>query len=74
MEFTDHGIARFLSRKFSIETIEKINSKPFNYYQDDGKKVKYYDKIAVIYSAENDLVVSVIERKTIKENWHEINN
>ena len=74
IEFTDHGVARFLSRDFSIETIEKINSKPFNYYQADGKKIKFYDGIAVIYTAENDMIVSVIERKNIKEDWHEINN
>ena len=74
IEFTDHGIARYLSRNFNVETIEKINGRPFNYYQDDGKKVKFYDGIAIIYSGENDLVVSVIERKNIKEDWHEINN
>nr|DAL93577.1 MAG TPA: minor capsid protein [Caudoviricetes sp.] len=74
IEFTDHGLARFLSRKFTIEEIVSINDKPFNYYQDDGKKVKFYDNIAVIYDSENNTVISVMERKRIREDWHEIEN
>ena len=74
IEFTDHGVARFLSRDFSVDLVERINNKPFNYCQNDGKKIKFYEGTAVIYTAENDLVVSVIERKNIKEDWHEIKN
>ena len=74
IEFTDHGVARFLSRDFSVDLVERINNKPFNYCQNDGKKIKFYEGTAVIYTAENDLVVSVIERKNIKEDWNEIKN
>lgn len=74
IEFTDHGIARFLSRGFSFDEVESIIKRPFNYYQADGKYIKYYDKTAVIFSVDKGAIVSVINRKSAKEDWHEIKN
>lgn len=76
IELTDHGVARLLSRfadkKAEIKWI--CNNKPFNYLQADGRRVKFYDKIAVVYLKDADEVVSVIGRPTAKEEWIEIDN
>lgn len=71
IEFTDHGIARFLQRGMSFEKIVELDGKPFNYKQQDQKYVKFYDKLAIIYTKDKKQIVSVVERKTIKEGWDE---
>ena len=48
IEFTDHGVARYLSR-MTEEQFWEIHNKPFNYKQEDGKLVKYYGNTAIIY-------------------------
>lgn len=72
IEFTDHGIARFLSRDVGVKLIEEIHNMPCNYYQNDGRKIKFYNGVAMIYTANEDMVVSVIYRNNAKEEWHEI--
>ena len=74
IEFTDHGIARFLQRGISFEKVVEFNRKPFNYKQEDQKSIKFYNKLAIIYTQDETQIVSVIERKTIKGDWHEIKN
>ncbi len=75
IEFTDHGIARFLQRGFSLEEIVGIDKKPFNFEQDDGKKIKYYSSIAVVYTSDEKEIVSVIKNvKRAKGEWHETIN
>ncbi len=74
IEFTDHGIARFLQRGISFEKVVEIDSKPFNYEQKDQKCVKFYDKLAIIYTQDKTQIISVVERKTVKGDWNEIKN
>lgn len=75
IELTDHGIARLLQRfENEKELIKIVCNEPFNYYQDDGKRIKHYKSIAVIYAKDTEEVVSFIDRTNPKEGWHAINN
>ena len=72
VEFTDHGVARFLSR-MTKEDFWKIHTQPFNYVQDDGRMIKYYGNQAIIYLPDTKEIVSVIvNRRTAKEGWNEL--
>lgn len=74
IEFTDHGVARFLSRMSKNDFLE-IHRQPFNYIQSDGRLVKYYNDQAVIYLPDTREVVSVIvNRRKPKEDWDELQN
>ncbi len=73
IELTDHGVARFLSRNFDIKQIISICNKPYNYVQiNDGKRIKFYDKVAVIYAKDTEEIVSVIRKNKIKEEWKDV--
>lgn len=74
IELADHGVARLLSRfaDKKTELKEICKDKPFNYLQDDGRRIKFYDKIAVVYLKDTDEVVSVVGRPAAKEEWSEI--
>lgn len=72
IELTDHGVARFLQRKFSVDEIADIDKKSFNYAQDDGKHIKHYNGIAVVYTSDKKEIVSMIARTKKSEEWHEI--
>lgn len=76
IELTDHGVARFLDRfRDKKEVIKNICiNMPFNYVQNDGRRIKFYDTIAVVYLKDTDEVVSVVGRPTAKEDWSEIGN
>ncbi len=74
IELTDHGVARLLSRfedkKDKIKDI--CNNKPFNYLQVDGKRIKYYECVAVVYAKETDEIVSFIRKSTPKGEWKNV--
>ena len=73
MEFTDHGVARFLQRGFDKEMIIEIcKNYPFNYIQNDGKKIKFYKGTAIVYSTQNDEVVSIVRRDKPKKEWENV--
>lgn len=73
IEFTDHGVARLVQRGFDKEIIEDIcKNYPFNFKQDDGKIVKFYNEIAIIYSIQTGEVVSVIHRGKPKKEWKNV--
>jgi hypothetical protein len=72
IELTDHSVARILQRGFSVEEIDNINKQSFNYMQEDGKHVKYYNNIAVIYANNQQEIVSVLRRPKPSEKWNEI--
>ena len=72
IEFTDHGIARYLSR-MTEEEFWAIHNKPFNYKQEDGRLVKYYGNTAIIYLPDTKEVVSIVnDRKQARSDWSEI--
>ena len=74
VEFTDHGVARFLAR-MSKETFLDIHNKPFNFVQADGRLVKYYNDTALIYNETTKEIVSIVnDRKKAREDWDEIKN
>ena len=74
VEFTDHGVARFLAR-MSKETFLDIHKKPFNFVQADGRLVKFYDNKAIIYNGETKEIVSCyVDQKRIKDDWSKIKN
>ena len=73
IEFTDHGVARFLQRGFDKEMIIEIcKNYPFNYIQNDGKKIKFYKVTAIVYSTQNDEVVSIVRRDKPKKEWENV--
>ncbi len=73
IELTDHGVARLLSRFADNKTkIKEIcNNMPFNYLQADGRRIKFYNKIAVVYLKDTNEVVSFIDMKKPKTDWRE---
>ena len=74
IEFTDHGVTRYMARMEEGEFIT-IHEKPFNYMQADGRLVKFYDNKAIIYNAETKEIVSCyVDQKRIKDDWSEIKN
>ena len=76
IELTDHGVASLLDRfRDKKEVIKNICiNMPFNYVQNDGRRIKFYDTIEVVYLKDTDEVVSVVGRPTAKEDWSEIGN
>ena len=72
IEFTDHGVSRYLSRMTEKE-FWAIHNKPFNYKQEDGRLVKYYGNTAIIYLPDTKEVVSIVnDRKQARSDWSEI--
>lgn len=72
IEITDHGIARLLQRNFDEQQILSIANKKFNYVQADGKYIKFYNEIAVIYNHNKTEIISVVCRKSKKGEWNEL--
>ena len=66
-------MARFLQRGFDKEMIIEIcKNYPFNYIQNDGKKIKFYKGTAIVYSTQNDEVVSIVRRDKPKKEWENV--
>ena len=73
IEFTDHGVARFLQRGFGMDTVLDIcKNHPFNFIQEDGKKVKFYKGLAIIYSRQTEEIVSIVQRNKPKREWKNV--
>ena len=73
IEFTDHGIARFLQRGFDKEEIANIcENYPFNFIQEDGKKIKFYKGTAIIYSSQDEEIVSILHRQKPNKEWKNV--
>ena len=77
-EINAHGVARFLDRSrkertFSYESIFQQLVYPVNYYQEDGRGVRFYNGIAIVTEPETDEIVTIIWRKTPKADWRFIN-
>jgi hypothetical protein len=72
IEFTDHGVARFLQRNIVFDKVVELSKKPFNYIEQDKKYIKFYDSLAIIYTEKQKEIVSVVKRATIKGDWNEI--
>lgn len=79
VEISDHGVARFLDRSrqntgasvFTIDDIVGQLKKPANYEQKDGRRVWYYDGLAVVCNSQG-VIVSIVLRKRPKADWREI--
>lgn len=76
IDMSTHAIARFLVRKdgtngitYTFDDIKKQCHLSANYIQADGRFVKYYNKVAVIYDTNNSTVVSIVNRKNPKSDW-----
>ena len=73
IEFTDHGIARFLQRGFDMDTVLDIcKNYSFNFIQEDGKRVKFYKGLAIIYSTSTEEIVSIVQRDKPKKEWENV--
>lgn len=48
--------------------------RPFNYTENNGKKIKFYDSTALVYNKEGTEIVSVIKRRNAKGEWSENDN
>lgn len=79
IEITDHGVARFLDRSrgkngfaaFSVQDVIDQLKLPANYIQPDGRKVWFYEQLAIVKTDE-EIIVSLIRMKTPKNNWEAI--
>lgn len=72
VELTDHGVAKYLQRCVSEEHAIRNIANPFNYIQADGKAIKYYEELAVVYNRERTEIVSFVFRKMPRSDWNEI--
>lgn len=79
IEMSSHAISRFLSRKdgtngisYTFENMVEQCNMSANYIQTDGRLVKYYNQVAIVYNEKNDTVVSIVNRKNPKKDWREI--
>ena len=77
-EINTHGIARFLDRSrkettFSYEDIFHQMEYPVNYYQEDGRSVRYYFGRAIITESETNEIVTIVWRNKPKTDWRGIN-
>ena len=76
IEMSSHAISRFLSRKdgtngisYTFEDIVNQCKLSANYVQADGRLVKYYNQVAIIYNEKNDTIVSIVNRRNPKTDW-----
>lgn len=76
IEMSAHAISRYLPRKegkqgvtYTFEDIVKQSKMPVNYVQSDGRNVKYYNQVALVYNSEGNVIVSVVNRKYAKKDW-----
>lgn len=72
-----HGLARLNQRVniknlFTEEEFEFVCRQEFNYIQSNGKKVKHYNGLSIIYNSDGNTVVSVVKSNKIKEDMKEI--
>lgn len=77
VEMSAHAIGRFLQRSkgaFTLNDIVIQAKKRFNYIQPDGRYIKFYNGIAIIYNSSGTEVVSLVKRGTIKEDWSELHD
>ena len=79
IEMSSHAIARFLDRKrgknnisYSLSDIVDICNQKANYIQPNGRHIKYYNNVAIIYSESSPEIVSIVNRKNPKSDWSEI--
>lgn len=79
IEMSSHAISRFLSRKdgtngisYTFDDMVKQCNMSANYAQADGRLVKYYNQVAIVYNEKNDTVVSIVNRKNPKKDWRKI--
>lgn len=73
IELSDHGAARFLQRGYTEEEIVGIHNRLFNYVQqEDGKKIKYYNQIAVVYNPDGIEIVSILGKNKARGDWNEL--
>ena len=72
IEFTDHGVAKYLQRKVDEKEVLSINDKQFNYMQSDGKYIKFYNGLCVVYTSDQVEIVSFVYRENPRSDWNEI--
>lgn len=72
IEISVHGIARGIDRKIQIEDILQNDRKEVNYIQLDGRKIKFYNNIAIIYSAQSGEIVSLVRRDKPNKEWKNV--
>ena len=72
IEFTDHSVARCLQRSIDFNKVLEINKKPFNYFQHNGNKIKFYDQLAIIYTTNEKEIISFVPRSKAKGEWNAI--
>ena len=77
---SDHALGRYLDRmydknnvqRYSFIDIVKQSKMKANYLQEDGKFIRFYNGIAIVFSKEDDVVVSIVIRKNAKKGWRQL--
>lgn len=77
--FTIHALNRVLGQKrgkgkrnFTKEEILDILNNKYNYIQEDGKYIKYYNNICIIQSQDTKEIVSIVVKNKVKKDWRKI--
>lgn len=75
-EFREHAINRVLGQKsgkekfyFSQEKLLEVLQKPVNYRQADGKRIRFYEGIAVVAAPDTAEIVSIIVKSHARKDW-----
>ena len=74
VEMSDHAMARFLERnrktdKISFKSVVNTSKEPFNYIQADGKNIKFYNELCLVYNEGGSDIVSLLYRRHNSKNW-----
>lgn len=81
--FGDHAIARYISRMrrsngrvmYNYDAVKRIANKEFNYISSHlNRRVKYYNKLMLIYENDRDEVVTFMKTRKLSKKLRKIND
>ena len=74
IEISNHAVRRYRDRERNFnfeELVSIINTEDFNYIQESGRRIKYYNNISIVYEKDIDVIVTIIKRRKDKK-WRQI--
>lgn len=77
IEISNHAVKRYEDRKKNFifeELVNIIKTKEFNYIQENGRRIKYYNNISIVYEKDVDVIVTLIYRKKRSNKWKMLEN
>ena len=78
VEMSGHALSRYLPRQgklkdgMTTDELAELCKKPANYKQPDGRIVRLYNGVALVFNAKADEMVSFVVRNNAKNDWERI--